>query len=204
MHLNRQRERYAREGADLSLSTLADQVGACAVALKPLHDLIAAYVLAAARLDGDDTPVPVLAMGKTDTARAWVYVRDDAPFGGTDPPAALFRYARDRSGDHPVEHLQTFAGTLQADAYAGYRRLYAAGRSPGPVIEAICWSHGRRKFVSAFLTDTIEAGRQAGLGQSARQHLARFKHWFPYCVKSLDIVFSCMKSEGGVWRHVVG
>ena len=115
MPLNRQRDRYAREGVDLSLSTLADQVGTCAVALKPLHDLIAAHVLAASRLHGDD-----------------------APFGGPDPPAALFRYARDRSGEHPVEHLQTFAGILQADAYAGYRRLYAAGRSPGPVIEALC------------------------------------------------------------------
>ena len=49
---------------------MADQVGACAVALRPLHDLIAAHVLAAERLHGDDTPVPVLAKGKTDTARA--------------------------------------------------------------------------------------------------------------------------------------
>ena len=144
--LNRQRDRYAREGVDLSLSTLADQVGACTVALKPLHDRIAAHVLAAERLHGDDTPVPVLARGKTDTARAWVYVRDDAPFGGADPPAALFRYSRNRSGDHPVEHLRGFAGILQADAYAGYRRLYEPGRSPGPVTEALCWSHGRRKF----------------------------------------------------------
>ena len=56
--LNRQRDRYAREGVDLSLSTLADQVGACTVALRPLHDLIAAHVLAAKRLHGDDTPAP--------------------------------------------------------------------------------------------------------------------------------------------------
>ena len=144
--LNRQRDRYAREGIDLSISTLADQVGACAVALKPLHDLIAAHVLAAERLHGDDTPVPVLAKGKTDTARAWVYVRDDRPFAGPDPPVALFRYSRDRSGDHPVEHLRTFAGILQADAYAGYKRLYEPSRSPGPVTEALCWAHGRRKF----------------------------------------------------------
>ena len=88
----------------------------------------------------------LLAKGKTATARAWVYVRDDAPFGGPDPPAALFRYSRDRSGDHPVEHLRTFTGIFQADIYAGYNRLYAAGRSPGPVTEAACWSHCRRKF----------------------------------------------------------
>ena len=88
--LNRQSERYAREGVELSISRLADQVGACAVALRPLHELIAAHVLAAQRLHGDDTPVPVLAKGKTDTARAWAYVRDDAPFAGQDPPAALY------------------------------------------------------------------------------------------------------------------
>ena len=48
----------------------------------------------------DDTPVPVLARGKCATGRAWVYVRDDRPFGGPDPPAVLFRYSRDRSGAH--------------------------------------------------------------------------------------------------------
>ena len=157
--LNRQQDRYAREGVDLSLSTLADQVGACAVALRPLHDLIVAHVLAAERLHGDDTPVPVRARGKTDTARAWVYVRDDAPFGGPDPPAALFRYSRNRSGDHPVEHLRGFAGILQANAYAGYRQLYEPGRSPGPVTEALCWAHGRRKFYE--LAD-IAAGKRRG------------------------------------------
>jgi transposase len=79
--LNRQSERYAREGVELSLSTLADQVGACATVLRPLHELIATHVLAAERIHGDDTTVPVLAKGKTDTARAWVYMRDDAPLG---------------------------------------------------------------------------------------------------------------------------
>ena len=157
--LNRQRDRYAREGVDLSLSTLADQVGACAVALKPLHELIAAHVLAAERLHADDTPVPVLAKGKTATGRAWVYVRDDAPFAGPDPPATLFRYSRDRSGDHPVEHLQTFTGILQADAYAGYRRLYEPGRSPGPVTEALCWAHGGRRF---YELAEIAAGKRRG------------------------------------------
>ena len=139
--------------------TLADQVGACAVALKPLHDLIVAHVLAAERLHADDTPVPVLAKGKTATARSWVYVRDDQPFAGPDPPATLFRYSRDRSGDHPVEHLRTFAGILQADAYAGYNRLYDHGRSPGPVTEALCWAHGRRRFYE--LAD-IAAGKRRG------------------------------------------
>lgn len=124
--LNRQAERYAREGVDLSLSTLADQIGAVAELLKPLHDLIEAHVLAASRLHGDDTTVPLLARGGTKTARLWTYVRDDRPFGGTAPPAVVFRFSRDRAEEHPAEHLKGWHGILQADAYAGYTRALRA------------------------------------------------------------------------------
>jgi len=117
--LNRQVERFAREGVPLSTSTLADQVGAAAFALMPLYRLIEAHVLAAERLHGDDTTVPVMAKVKTDTARLWVYVRDDRPFAGADPPAALFHYSRDRRGEHPRAHLASWSGILQADAYGG-------------------------------------------------------------------------------------
>src|ERR1700686_3646505 len=144
--LNRQSERYGREGIDLSLSTLADQVGGCAALLRPLYDLIGAHVFAGDRVHGDDTTVPVLSKGKTLTGRAWVYVRDDRPFGGQGPPAAVFHYSRDRTGDHPERHLAGYAGILQADAYAGFNRLYQPTRQPGPLIEAACWAHARRKF----------------------------------------------------------
>ncbi len=144
--LNRQAERYAREGVDLSLSTLADQVGAVAELLKPLQALIEAHVMAAVRLHGDDTTVPLLARGGTKTARLWTYVRDDRPFGGTGPPAVVFRFSRDRSGEHPTAHLKGWQGVLQADAYAGYNQLYQGDRKPGPVLPALCWSHARRKF----------------------------------------------------------
>jgi transposase len=144
--LNRQAERYAREGVDLGLSTLADQVGAVTGLLKPLHALIEAHVLAATRLHGDDTTVPLLARGGTKTARLWTYVRDDRPFAGTAPPAVVFKFSRDRGGEHPSEHLTGWQGILQADAYAGYNQLYDPKRSPGPVTSALCWSHSRRKF----------------------------------------------------------
>ena len=151
--LNRQSDRYAREGIDLSLSTLADQVGGCAVLLRPLHDLIRAHVLAGGRVHGDETPVPVLAKNQTHKGRLWVYVRDDRPFGGRDPAAAVFFYSRDRTGEHPARHLHGYSGILQADAYAGFNPLYAAERSPGPITEAACWAHGRRKlFVLADVT----------------------------------------------------
>jgi transposase len=144
--LNRQSQRYAREGVELSLSTLADQVGACAAALRPLHALIEAHVLSAERLHGDDTTVPILAKDQTETGRVWVYVRDDRPFGGKDPPAALFYASRDRTREHPERHLADWAGLLQADAFGGYNRLYLSDRKPSAIVEALCWSHGRRKF----------------------------------------------------------
>ncbi|WJS05580.1 IS66 family transposase (plasmid) [Roseibium aggregatum] len=144
--LNRQSERYSREGIDLSLSTLADQVGACAAALKPVHSLIEAHVMSAERLHGDDTTVPILAKGKTDTGRIWTYVRDDRPFGGQSPPAALYYASRNRRQEHPERHLRSFAGILQADAYSGYNPLFKVDRDPGPLTQALCWSHARRKF----------------------------------------------------------
>ena len=130
--LNRQADRYAREGVPLSLSTLADQVGACCAVLTPLLRRVEAHVFAAERLHGDDTTVPVLAKGKTDIGRCWVYVRDDRPFGGPDPPAAMFYYSRDRRGEHPQTHLAGYAGILQADAFSGYNKLYEPDRQPGP------------------------------------------------------------------------
>jgi len=144
--LNRQSDIYAREGIELDTSTLADWVGAATAVTLPLHALIRRHVLGAERLHGDDTTVPVLAKGRTVTGRLWTYVRDDRPFGGSDPPAALFFYSPDRSGLHPTRHLSEYAGILQADAYAGFNDLYLPQRKPGPIVEAACWAHGRRKF----------------------------------------------------------
>lgn len=187
--LSRQSERYAREGVELSLSTLADQVGACAAVLRPLHALIEEHVLSAERLHGDDTTVPILAKGKTDTGRAWVYVRDDRPFGGTSPPAALFHASRDRSGDHPERHLKQFTGILQADAYAGYNRLYLVDRKPGPVMEALCWSHARRKF---FVLADIAANARRGKTAPPISPIA-FE-----AVRRIDILFDIERDINGL------
>ena len=133
-------------GVEISLSTLADQVGACAVALQPIHDLIRAHVLGTERLHADDTTVPLLAKGGTRTARLWTYLRDDRPFGGGAPPAALYYFSTDRRKEHPTRHLTGWTGILQADAYGGYNDLYRHDHKPAPVRSALCWAHARRKF----------------------------------------------------------
>ena len=161
--LNRQAERYALEGVPIALSTIADAVGSVCAALAPLLRLVEAHVMAAERLHADDTTVPVLASGKTDTGRCWIYVRDDRAFGGTGPPAAMFYYSRDRKGEHPQAHLARYVGILQADAYDGYNQLYLAGRSPGPIREAACWAHARRPFFA--MADIEENARRKAAGK---------------------------------------
>jgi transposase len=161
--LNRQAERYAKEGVPLSLSTLADQVGGCTAALMPLFKRLESHVLSAERLHGDDTTVPVLAKGKAVTGRIWVYVRDDQPFGGQAPPGAVFYYSRDRAGEHPQAHLVNYSGIFQADAYGGYGKLYESGRAPGPILEAACWVHARRPFF--VMADLAENARRKAEGK---------------------------------------
>lgn len=142
--LYRQSEIYARDGVELTRSTLAGMVGGCAALLQPLVEAIRRWVLAGEKLHGDDTPLPVLAPGngKTKTARLWVYVRDERPMAGVDAPAVWFEYSPDRKGERPQAHLADFRGILQADGYAGFDALYESGR----VSEAACWAHARRKY----------------------------------------------------------
>jgi hypothetical protein len=128
--------------------------------LAPLVTLIRAPVMAAGRIHGDDTTGPVLAKGgaappgsgeaarivgrgcggKTVTGRLWSYVRDDRPFAGPAPPAAIFHASRDRGGEHPKTHLAGYRGSLQADAYAGFNEHSAPSRQPEPLAAAACWA----------------------------------------------------------------
>jgi transposase len=142
--LYRQSEIYAREGVELDRSTMAKWVGEANRLLEPLVEALRRYVMAADKLHGDDTPVPVLAPGngKTKTGRLWTYVRDDRPAGSTAAPAVWFSYSPDRKGEHPQRHLSKFTGILQADAYAGFNKLYENGN----IQEAPCLAHIRRKF----------------------------------------------------------
>ncbi|WP_239026442.1 IS66 family transposase [Novosphingobium decolorationis] len=188
--LNRQAERFAREGVALSTSTLADRVGAAAFALMPLYRRIETHVLDATRIHGDDTTVPVMAKGKTDTARLWVYVRDDRPFAGCDPPAALFHYSRDRRGEHP-RRIWRPGRILQADAYGGYNELYAPGRQPAPVIEAGCFAHARRKFFE--LADVEGAARRRSRGE----HTGMIYPIALEAVQRLDALFEIERGING-------
>src|SRR6201993_4927780 len=157
--LYRQAEIFARDGVSLETSTLSGWVGATAAALQPLVDALAADILASDTLHVDDTPVPVLApgTGKTKTGRLWTYVRDERPFAGSRPPAALFFYSPDRKGEHPQAHLTDFRGVIHADGYAGFNELFAGGR----IVEAACWAHVRRKFFDVHAATASPIAKEA-------------------------------------------
>src|SRR5258707_4344099 len=157
--LYRQSEIYARQDVELERSTLSDWVGGSAHLLQPLVEALRRYVMATSKLHADDTPVPVLApgQGKTKTGRLWTYVRDDRPAGDAASPAVWFAYSPDRKGEHPAQHLETFRGTLQADAYAGFNQLYENGR----IEQAACWAHVRRKFYDLEQAHASPVAREA-------------------------------------------
>jgi transposase len=162
--LYRQSEIYAREGLDLDRSTLCDWVGQAAWLLDPIVAGIKRHVFAAEKIHGDDTTVPVLSpgLGRTKTGRLWVYVRDNRPFCGTAPPAAVYFYSPDRKGEHPAEHMAGFIGFLQADAYAGYEALYRPGHNdPGLITEVACWAHCRRKFFDQWTDKKSPVAKEA-------------------------------------------
>jgi transposase len=164
--LYHQVEIYAREGVNLGRSTLAGWVGATSELLTPLVAALREHVMAAEKLHADDTPVPVLApgSGKTKTGRLWTYVRDGHPAADETPRAVWFAYSEDRKGERPPQHLASFTGALQADAYAGFHHLYGEGR----IYEVACWAHARRKF------HEIHAirGKPANLRREVRQLLS--------------------------------
>lgn len=142
--LYRQSQIFARHGVELDRSTLANWVGGAVWWLEPLQVRLAEHVFASQTLFADDTPIPVLdpGRGRTKTGRLWVYARDDRPWCGPDPPAAVYLYSSDRRAERPAAHLQHFKGTLQVDGYPGFERL----TGPGHIQLAACWAHARRKF----------------------------------------------------------
>ncbi|WP_050401733.1 IS66 family transposase [Bradyrhizobium embrapense] len=186
--LNRQSARFKAEGIDLSLSTLADQVGHGTFAVMPLFHLIERHVLAAERLHGDDTTIRILAKGKCTTGRIWTYVRDDRPFAGPAPPAAVYYASSDRRGEHPQKHLAAFGGILQADCYNGFEPLFDPRKKVLPITPAFCFAHARRGFFE--LADIEKNAREGNKGKPASPIALE-------AVRRLDALFEVERAING-------
>lgn len=178
--LYRQAQILGRHGVEIDRSTLANWVGGACWWLEPLQARLAGHVFGSGKIFADDTPIPVLdpGRGRTKTGRLWVYARDDRPWNGPDPPAAVYFYSADRKAERPASHLDRFRGVLQVDGYAGFERLAATGQ----VVLAACWAHARRKFYELHVATgspiaaealrriaELYAVEQQGRGQPAEQ-----------------------------------
>jgi transposase len=134
--LYRQSQIFARYGVEIDRSTLANWVGGACWWLEPLQARLAKHVFGSGKVFADDTPIPVLdpGRGRTKMGRLWVYTRDDRPWSGTDPPAAVYFYSADRKAERPASHLEQFRGILQVGGYAGFERLTAGGDIAGSML----------------------------------------------------------------------
>lgn len=211
--LYRQSQIFSRQGVELDRSTLANWVGGACWWLEPLQAKLAEHVFASQKLFADDTPIPVLdpGRGRTKTGRLWVYARDDRPWNGPDPPAAVYLYSPDRKAERPASHLARFSGTVQVDGYPGFDRLSNGGR----IQLAGCWAHARRKFYEVqqatgspvaaealrriaefYAIETAIRGHVADARQSARQSrslplVTAMKAW-------LEMQFAQIPPRGGL------
>jgi len=138
MPFYRLQKKYESEGFDLSRTVLQRSAARCAELLTPIWKQIKCEVLASPVIHTDDTSVRLVhPKDGTDArfARLWAYVDLEGNH--------WYDYTETRQRDGPQRVLGDYKGYLQADAYAGYDRLYL----PGGATEVGCWAHARRKFI---------------------------------------------------------
>jgi transposase len=155
--LYRQEAIYARAGAPIPRSTLAQWVGSCGVQLQPLVDALRQEVLEHSVIHADETPVQMLKPasqrdGKTHRAYLWAY----SPGRHEQMKAVVYDFCESRAGKHAAIFLERWSGTLLVDDYAGYKQLMGQ-----KVQEAGCWAHARRKFFELHVANKSQIAEQA-------------------------------------------
>jgi transposase len=150
--LERQSEMYAREGVDLSPSTLGEWIGVAADLLTPIRDVMAEEILRSRKLHFDETTLRIMEPGRGETRRGSisVYIGDD------EHPHVVYRFSPNESKSVVYEVLDRYRGYVHADAAPGYDKLYKSKER----IEVACWAHTRRKFFEAISTEPV-IGRAA-------------------------------------------
>ena len=130
---------FERQGFEISRATQSIWCGDVADLVEPLYELMAERVRQSHVVATDDTIMPMLSVGKTKSARMWVYVGDEANAYN------IFDFTLNRGRDGPKYFLRDYQQVLLADGYGGYDGVVAGNA----ITRAGCWSHARRKFVDA-------------------------------------------------------
>lgn len=153
--LYRQSRIYLRHGIEIPRSTLCNWVGQAVTLLDPIVEAMKRDVLLSRILRTDDTVVRMLVpgLGRTAQARLWGYLGD--PLHNQ----VVYEFTPDRKQEHPLRFLANFKGSIQADAYKGYDRLFFPGSDR---TELACWAHDRRYWFDARDTDPERASVALG------------------------------------------
>ena len=130
---------FERQGFEISRATQSIWCGDVADLVEPLYELMAERVRQSHVVATDDTIMPMLSVGKTQSARMWVYVGDAAN------PYNVFDFTLHRGRDGPKYFLKDYREVLLADAYGGYNGVVVGNA----ITRAGCWSHARRKLIDA-------------------------------------------------------
>ena len=130
---------FERQGFEISRATQSIWCGDVADLATPLYELMGKGVRQSHVVATDDTIMPMLSAGKTQSARMWVYV------GDTAHPYNVFHFTLNRGRDGPRYFLGDYRQVLLADGYGGYDGVVAGNE----ITRAGCWSHARRKIIDA-------------------------------------------------------
>ena len=202
--LYRQSQIFEREGIDLDRSTLADWIGKSTTLLEPLAKAIERHVLSGQAIFADDTPVKLLSQGagKTKTARLWAYVRDERPWASEVPPAAFYRFSRDRKGEQPAEHLKDYTGWMHADGYSGFNELVWTASALQGKFAVFATSVGCG-HVSGLLTRHLAAGPDEVRGSGLNHYHAVCPHTLSRGISALLIGEVSRSPARPGWHHVI-
>jgi hypothetical protein len=152
--LYRQEQIFARAGMQLPRSTLADWIGRCSVELQPLVDALRSELLTHTVLHADETPVAMLAPGKKQTHRAYVWAYAATRFAPVQ--GVVYDFRPTRSGKEVRDFLANWKGKLVCDDFSGYKASFTQG-----ITEIGCMAHARRKFHELHIANKSQIARQA-------------------------------------------
>ena len=152
--LYRQEQQFARGGVMIPRSTLADWVGRCGVELQPLVAALREQLLEHAVLHADETPVAMLAPGKKQTHKAYVWAYAATRYSPIQ--GVVYDFRPSRAGKESRDFLADWKGKLVCDDYSGYKAGFADG-----ITEIGCMAHARRKFHDLHVANKSQIAEQA-------------------------------------------
>lgn len=144
--LYRMEQEMERTGLTLSRATMANWVIRCSERyLSLVYDRLHEHLCAQTVLQADETTCQVTKDGREGICKSYMFVYRTSELR-KEKPVILYKYEKTRSSRNALAFLNGFSGTLESDAFSGYKAL---DRTQSSIHAAFCWAHARRDFADA-------------------------------------------------------